>query len=103
MLFVPKAMHGAFRRATVQLTSPTNRLLSNIVRVEEMFPLISVAQARPAYVKSAKRTGAQQMDVFKIFIEASFLHQDLRVGFLAANSVQPTDSVGAVFNFFTRD
>jgi hypothetical protein len=51
-------MHGAFTTATVQVTSPTNRLSVVIVKVVEMFPLMSVACARPAQTKSAKTAKA---------------------------------------------
>src|SRR6266542_7151253 len=42
---LPNAIHGA--PVTVQVTSPTRRLSSLIVRVDEMSPLTSSAEAAP--------------------------------------------------------
>src|ERR1700675_5213391 len=47
----PTAMHGA--PATIQVTSPTSSLSSNMVSVVEMVPLMSVAWARGPQTKSA--------------------------------------------------
>jgi hypothetical protein len=46
----PKLMQGA--PTTIQVTSPTNSLLSVIVSVEEMVPLISVAWRRAGKTSS---------------------------------------------------
>jgi hypothetical protein len=51
--FASAAVNG-----TLQLTSPTSRLSSEIVTVEVMVPLMSVAWARSAQTKSAKTTKA---------------------------------------------
>src|SRR6516165_8647432 len=49
----PMTMHGAFTTSTVQVTSLTKRLSSVTVRVEEIFPLISLACALPGPRESA--------------------------------------------------
>src|SRR4051812_18533156 len=49
----PIAMHG--RSVTVHVTSPTSLLLSLIVRVVEMVPLISAAQAFTAMTRAGRR------------------------------------------------
>jgi hypothetical protein len=38
-----------------------------------MFPLISVALARPAYRKSAKSAAVKQVNVLRVFISVSFV------------------------------
>ncbi len=68
MPFAPKTMHGDLRSATEQLTSPTNRLSLEIVRVLEMVPLMSVAWPVAAKTKSVKTNAVTLLSVVKRFI-----------------------------------
>src|SRR6516165_6626531 len=60
----PKLIHGA--PVTVQVTSPTRRLLSVIVSVVVIVPLISVAQATPAHPMIATVSAPQNLVIVVI-------------------------------------